>query len=61
VKSSQVDGSDSDSSFVSLIITTLTVCYLDITEWISDICATYHVCPKRDWFASFEKLDGGLV
>jgi len=23
--------------------------------------ATYHVCPKREWFASFEKLDGDLV
>jgi len=23
--------------------------------------ATYHVCLKREWFASFEKLDGSLV
>ena len=23
--------------------------------------ATYHVCPKRKWFASFEKLNEGLV
>ena len=23
--------------------------------------ATYHVCPKRKWFASFEKLDESLV
>ena len=23
--------------------------------------ATYHVCPTREWFASFKKLDGGLV
>ena len=21
----------------------------------------YHTCPEREWFASFEKLDGGLV
>jgi len=26
-----------------------------------DTGATYHVCPKREWFASFEKLDGDLV
>ena len=26
-----------------------------------DTSATYHVCPKRDWFDSFEKLDGSLV
>jgi len=23
--------------------------------------ATYHVCPKQEWFARFEKLDGGLM
>jgi len=23
--------------------------------------ATYHLCPKREWFASSEKLDGVLV
>ena len=23
--------------------------------------ATYHACPEREWFASFEKLDRGLV
>jgi len=23
--------------------------------------ATYHVCPNRDWFSSFEKLDGCFV
>ena len=22
---------------------------------------TYHVCPKKEWFASYEKLCGGLV
>ena len=26
-----------------------------------DTGATYHVCPKRDWFSSFEKLDGCSV
>jgi len=23
--------------------------------------ATYHICSKREWFASFRKLDRGLV
>ena len=23
--------------------------------------AIYHACPEREWFASFEKLDGGSV
>jgi len=22
---------------------------------------TYYACSKREWFANFEKLDGGLV
>ena len=26
-----------------------------------DAGATYHVCPNRDWFFSFEKLDGCSV
>ena len=56
-----VDGSDSYSLVVSLTITTPTVCYLDVSEWILDTGATYYVCPKQDWFTSFEKLDGGLV
>ena len=56
-----MDGSDSDSSVVSLTITTLTFCYSDVSEWILDAGATYHVCSKQDWFASFEKLNDGMV
>ena len=26
-----------------------------------DTGATYHVCPKRDWFSTFEKLYGCFV
>ena len=61
MKSSQVDGSDSNSSVVLLTITIPTVCYLDVSDWILDMGATYHVCLGRDWFASFEKLDDCLV
>jgi len=53
-----VDGSDSDSSVFSLCVTTPTISYSDNAELILDIGATYHVCPSRDWFSSFEKLDG---
>ena len=28
------------------------------SEWVLDTGATYHVCPNRNWFSSFEKLDG---
>jgi len=26
-----------------------------------DTGATYHMCPNRDWFSSFKKLDGCSV
>ena len=55
---SQADGSYSDSSVFSLSFTTPTVCNLDNAEWILDTGATYHVCPNRAWFSTFEKLDG---
>ena len=42
----------------SLSVTTPTVCNSDSAEWILDSGATYHVCPNRAWFSSFEKLDG---
>ena len=58
---SQADGSDSDSSVFSLSVTTLTVDYSGNTVWILDTGATYHVCPNRAWFSSFDKLDGCLT
>ncbi|CAL2262889.1 unnamed protein product [Prunus armeniaca] len=30
-------------------------------EWILDLGYTYHMCPIREWFSSFEELDGGVV
>jgi len=45
----------------SLSVTTPTVDYSDNTEWILDTGATYHVCPNRAWFSSFEKLDGCFI
>ena len=34
---------------------------IEESEWIFSTGATYHICPKREWFTSFEKLDEGLV
>jgi len=51
---------DSDSSSYSLSITPIGCCS-EKSEWILDMSAIYHVCPKWEWFASFEKLDVGLV
>jgi len=54
------DGNDSDSSGYSLSVT-LMICYSEKSEWILNMEAIYHVCPKQEWFASLEKLDGVLV
>ena len=58
---SQEDGSDSDSSVFSFSVTISTIAYSGNAEWILDIDATYHVCPNKDWFFSFEKLDGWSI
>jgi len=52
--------SDSDSSGYSLSITPIGCCSEEF-ESILGMDGTYHVCPKREWFASFKKLDTGLV
>jgi len=64
-KSSEVnvaksDGNESDFSTFSLSITT-SICCSDTSEWLVDIGATYHICPRREWFSSLEKLDSGVV
>jgi len=58
---SQVDGSDSDSSIFSFSVTTPTIGCSGDSEWVLDTGATNHVCPNRDWFSSFEKLDGSFT
>ena len=55
----KLDGEDSDSSAFSLSIT-LSDCYSDVSEWVWDTGATYHICPRRKMFTSFGKLDGGV-
>ena len=51
-------GSDSDSPVFSFSVTAPTIGYSGESEWMIDIGATCHVYPNRDWFSSFEKLDG---
>jgi len=58
---SQAGGSDSDSSVFSFSVITPIISYSSDTEWILDTGATYHVCPNRDWFSNFKKLEGCLV
>jgi len=45
----------------SFSVTTPTINYSGDSEWMLDIGATYHVCPNRDWFSNFEKLDSCSV
>jgi len=40
---------------------TPTIGYSGDSVWMLDIRATYHVCPNKDQFSSFEKLDGCSV
>ena len=58
---SQAGGSDSDLSVFSFSVITPTIDYLGDSEWILDTGAIYHVSPNKDWFSSFEKLDGCFV
>ena len=64
-KSSEVNVAKSDmnesySSDFSLSITP-SICYSDASDWLLDMGATYHICPKREWFSYLEKLDSGVV
>ena len=58
---SQIDGSDSDSFVFSFSVTTPTIGYSGDSKWIINTGVTYLVCPNREWFSSFEKLDGYSV
>ena len=45
---SQVDGSNSDSSVFLFSVTTPIIGYSSDSKWMMDIGAMYHVCPNRD-------------
>ena len=54
------NGNSSDSSCFSISIIP-TGCHSDASEWILDTGTTYHIYLRREMFASFEKLDGGVM
>ncbi|XP_074306515.1 uncharacterized protein LOC141641765 [Silene latifolia] len=29
--------------------------------WILDSGASYHICPRREWFTTYEQVDGGTI
>lgn len=30
-------------------------------KWVLDSACTFHMCPKRDWFTTYESINGGSV
>ena len=30
-------------------------------EWVLDSCCSYHICPHRDWFVTYQPIDGSNV
>lgn len=30
-------------------------------NWILDSGCSYHMCPNKDWFATYQSIDGGEV
>ena len=51
--------SDSDESDFSAFTSATFICQMD--EWILDYGCTFHMCPHRDWFTTFEQTSSGLV
>jgi len=33
--------------------------YTDV--WVLDSGASYHICPRREWFSTYEQLEGGNI
>ena len=56
----KLDGNDSGSFCFSLSIIS-SGSHSDASEWVLDIDSTYHIYLRRELFASFEELDGGLM
>ncbi|KAL8170360.1 hypothetical protein V2J09_022164 [Rumex salicifolius] len=54
----QKDGNDSD---YSLSVSSMACSASSTAEWILDSGATFHCCPLRDWFSSFEKMENAGV
>ncbi|KAK9675632.1 hypothetical protein RND81_11G020200 [Saponaria officinalis] len=49
---------DSEEDDYALITDTTTH---QIDEWILDSGASYHICPRREWFITYEQVDEGNI
>jgi len=54
------DGIDYDYSYFSLSIIPPGY-HSDASEWVLGMGSTYHTCPRRELFVSFDQMDGGLM
>lgn len=50
-----------DDSFDGGVLVAFAGCAKTNDEWILDSVCTFHMCPNRDWFATYEPVEGGTV
>lgn len=53
-----VEGNSEDSGFVLAVIDSNSSFS---NQWVLDTACTFHMSPKRDWFTTYESVDGGSV
>ncbi|KAK2976634.1 hypothetical protein RJ640_024168 [Escallonia rubra] len=58
-KTADVTGVVKDNSDGADVLS-VTISFLD-EGWILDTGCSYHMCPNRDWFATYHSFDGGKV
>ena len=51
------DGTHSKEDIV--LVTDSHTYYIDV--WVLDSRASYHICPMREWFSTYENLHGGNI
>lgn len=56
-EASVIHGADSDGELLSVSDKSQGVA----DEWILDSGCTYHMCPNRDWFSTYEPVSQGVV
>ena len=49
-----------DDGYDSIEVLTITL-NPNHEEWVLDSGCTYHMCPRRDWFSSYQEVNGGKL
>ena len=53
--------SEDESKASDSVLTACSVVSLSDDVWILDSGASFHMCPNREWFTTYEKINGGSV